>query len=1127
MSKVFRIYTGGSDTYRDWNRSPQFPYDATARTTINDPDGATSRHEITSIPSSFARIDLVKSAFSEVADSGNYDGNTIFHKMVSDTLDVAEIFFNIDKYSDRVRILSWDPQSGLRQLEASGHPGHKCLANAMAKYMKSDAGAYNFDKLRKIYLLDYMLGPNPINIIGGTSPRTLFFSNANDLSYVEGFKFGQDYPFDAYLQPLYKRDFDLVKLFWGLKERFDFDQLFPGTGACFATLFPELDSYLNGTFRLLTPEQQQELRRLPNNYIEKQQNIVFSANGQNDNVEVVGINLKKKMPIDVRLTSDFVLKGDTTQPLVLPVEEGNRYADLMYTTDCWGMNSKAPVVDSEDDPAKRRLPFDNAACPYITIGDLLEPIIIRVPYRLNEAGYFSAGFSNEDYSYLLPLRAGIFTYFTVEELCGTMADGKPMLELHKLAGDSVQCILRVPIKGRGLITYIEYARTYYNNCRPNSNDNRGGIAEMSFTGFIMPQVAFENKEDAIYNVSIVHPSKYNFELSFYSGSGRVYPKCKESRETQDNRITNVKDVNYMIEGKTFDAVCVADNAGLEGMLIPKFTNHINSDSYEFSIDLGTSNTHIEYRKGPTGNSQPFGYEPRESMLCYMFLPKKDENGQYTALSREMPRIEKDYLPEALGNKANDFGFPTRTVLSYSSITDWNRAQEPYMLCNVPFTYDKRLDMAYNNYQCNIKWGSAELPMMEMYVRTLMLMMRNKVLLGNGDLKKTRITWFYPVSMSPNRRTHLKQTWDDAFRKYFNADGETIAMTESEAPIQYYFRKFATATEMVNVDIGGGTTDIAFAGNKVVNHTTSFRFAGNSLFEDAYAELAESNGLVDRYKDEIYKLLPEDLQKVFGSENNSSSANMASFLFGLKGNQLLKQTDPKKVDFNYLLNQDGDFKIVFIIFYTAIIYHIGRTLKARGAKPPRHIAFSGNGSKLLGIISADKRLLESYTKLVLRKVMGLDAYKDLEILGFDHNSDPKTSTAKGGFYPSADDNRDELNQVLRTADDGFVAQGETYAKVTDDYKARVVEQVEQFFHFVLEEMNSEFNFEKNFGANRSSLDVANNVVYRDLDTFLEKGIEQRLEETNPGSTIEETFFFYPIKGVLQNLSAAILSSIQQS
>ena len=123
MSKIFRLYKEGASTYKGWNENPSFPYNTNARETIADPDGASARNEITSIPSPFARIDLVKTAFREVCRRANcnlqeLDGKTIFHKMVSDTFDVGEIFFNIDKFSDKVEVITCDCKAMLQNLKS-------------------------------------------------------------------------------------------------------------------------------------------------------------------------------------------------------------------------------------------------------------------------------------------------------------------------------------------------------------------------------------------------------------------------------------------------------------------------------------------------------------------------------------------------------------------------------------------------------------------------------------------------------------------------------------------------------------------------------------------------------------------------------------------------------------------------------------------------------------------------------------------------------------------------------------------------------------------------------------------------------------------------------------------------
>ena len=115
--------------------------------------------------------------------------------MVSDSLDVAEIFFNINKFKGKIEVITWDPSLMLEELNNSGIQGHRYLADALSKYMKSDSRTYNFEALKNIYLLNYVQGPDELNIIGATSPATMFFCNANDLSYINDIFFGEDKPF--------------------------------------------------------------------------------------------------------------------------------------------------------------------------------------------------------------------------------------------------------------------------------------------------------------------------------------------------------------------------------------------------------------------------------------------------------------------------------------------------------------------------------------------------------------------------------------------------------------------------------------------------------------------------------------------------------------------------------------------------------------------------------------------------------------------------------------------------------------------------------------------------------------------------------------------------------------------
>lgn len=1121
MSKIFRLYKEGTDTYQDWNESPAFPYNTTALGTIDDPDGASARNEITSIPSPFARIDLAKSAFKEVCKMG-LDGKTIFHKMVSDALDVGEIFFNIEKYGKKVEIITWDATSMLSELKISNNSGHQYLGDALEKYMISDARSFNFDKLKNIYLLNYVNGPSELNIIGATSPATLFFSTANDLSYIDDIYFGQDRPFDDDYQPLYKRDFEYVKVWFLLRK----------TIPEFATLFPELDAYLTKTFSAITDIQKKhELNSLSATNTDEFSEIEVTVAHQSDFVEVLGNSLYRKKNKGNNVNSDFIISTQKTianLPLVLPVVSGGRYSQLQYTVAQWGTTNKAPYYDNETNLDKRILPNDSSVRAYLTISDFLEDTIVRVPHKLNKDSFFDGNMAldADKLSYLLPIKPLFFNYFDVEELRGTLSDGKNMFEMETVAGGSVKAILRIPIKGNKQIKYIEYTRIYYKDRVADIDNNEGGMTEFDFTGIVMPLVKYVNDQNAFYTIACISDYSQKYGFNFYNNSKLIEPMSKNQRNASNSE--TLKSVIYTIEKEKFDYIQIKDRNNDSALLVPLFKIQKNIDNFEFAIDLGTSNTHIEYRLGNNGIPTTFNFDKKDIQVCEMFIPSFIQGTtDQDDLIEEEQLIEKDFLPKEIGG---EFKFPTRTVLSYSKDVDWSDVIYPFSLVNIPMTYDKRRDLPYNNIKYNIKWGKGNNYEIESYIECLMIMIRNKVLLNNGNLKHTKITWFYPISMSPKRLMKLKNVWNDSYNKYFGNENGTNNMTESVAPILYFFGHFATATNLVNVDIGGGTTDIAFAKNKEIQFITSFKFASNTLFENPFSDLDMNNGIVDWYKNDVYQLLEEkkldELKRIFNSPNNSRPSNMASFLFSLVDNSMIKEKgiSAKSVDFNYILQNDENFKIVFVLFYTSIIYHIAQIVKTKELTPPRHITFSGNGSRIIKVLSTDKRLLAQFTKVIFEKVLGTAYPGELEILGLEKDFNPKESTCKGGIVGGTENVDKDKIVVFKTKDNSFVKDADVYGWIDDSWKMKTIESVQTFFDFALNTLNSSFNFDDNFGVTSDSLKLAKEICKKDLMTFLEKGIAQRMEESQQSDKIEETFFFYPIKGVLNALSSEIYESL---
>lgn len=1134
MSKIFRLYKEGASTYKGWNENPSFPYNSNARDSIADPDGASAKNEITSIPSPFARIDLVKTAFREIGRRANknlqeLDGNTIFHKMVSDTFDVGEIFFNIDKLADKVEIITCDCAVALQNLKSDGNNSHYYVADSLEKFLQSDAKTYNFDKMDNIYLLNYIQGPDELNIIGATSPSTLFFCGANKLDYINDIFFSNnDRPFDNDYQPLYKRDFEYLKAWWVLRK----------TNPNFSSFFPEIDEYLNLTFRAIKDmSTKNQLNSITSQSLSDFAEIDVKNNEQKNQVEVLGINLLKRKSGMADSQSEFTIKpksGDAEGlPLVLPVEAGNKYASLHYVNGVWGKENKASYKDGKD-ISERQLPFDGTQHAYLTISDFLEDCIIRVPHAQNSKNYFSGNIrgNKDNKSYLLPIKPLYFKYFDIEMLKSTMSDGKAAIEMEVVAGGSICLTLRIPIVGNGQIQYIEYQRLYYNDRQPsiNSNNNEGGMMDLDFSGFVMPGVRFLQESDAYYTVSCVTSFSTQVKVYFYQ-DGNVLRDIPMDCRNQQQGVYDYKAETYTLEQTNFDCLRIVCASGQGGLLIPLFPVQQGLEIYEFAVDLGTSNTHIEMKKIGENGSVPFSCDESDGIMSKFFvLSYRDVEGKRISvdptLKDEFDLIDTDFMPSLIG-EGSDFSFPTRTVLSCAKCINWNDALRVFGLLNFSMTYDKRslLDYNANPPLVNIKWSNDDHSQaaMQLYIENLLLMIRNKVAVQNGNLQQTKITWFYPSSMSQRRLAQLRTAWINAYAKLFSSQGNIVDESESEAPIQYYFRRYATATNLVNIDIGGGTTDVAFSDGGNVKYITSFRFAANSLFEDSFSDINPNNGIINWFKVAIFDLLKtkanSDLVNNF-IRNDGHPANMASFLFSLKDNSGIKGIANNKIDFNIVLQNDDKFKIVFIIFYTAIIYHVAQIVKSKGLNVPRHIAFSGNGSKIVNVLSSDTRILEAYTKVVFERILGRPYGNTLEILGLDNTSNPKEATCKGGLLPIKQQTIPEKIMLKDSAGE-MVGNNDTYLSLDDNVRKQIVKSVESFFHFALVEMPSVFNFDDNFGVLPETIDLAKEEYMKDLGTYLDKGIELSvLESGNRENKVEDALSFYPIKGVIQALSTRI-------
>ena len=1131
MSKVLRIHRGASETISDWGRSQNLG--SRDIESIEDPIGATDRKEITSIPSPFARIDLAKRAFHFVSNH-NLDGDTAFHKIVSDCLDVGQIFFNIDRYGNLIDIIEWDKRSALNELETADNEAHKRLGRTLKTYLEQDGTTYNFDRFDRMYLLNYKNGPNTMNIIGATSPATIFFTPANNMDYVrQRINFGNDDPFDNEYKPLYKRDEEYIKYWWSIKNSWN----------DFRGKFPEINEYLERNFAKFPDSVKNELRNKAGNPdFYSSEFMELELAGSQTSVKLFD-NLIRVRKSVTHIDSDFEIAAtrriaDLQKPLVLPIQKFD--ANLRYVIAAW--DSKTTVEFFNPLPLEERvLPNDGTKYPYLTAGDFFADKIIKI----GNIGDFDndnyVGFASE-YSpsgYLLPLKRSFFNYFSVADL-NEERYGKKLFEIREMVGvdgNNVRVTLRIPIKGRKL---IEYSRLYLKSQITEiseGQDTEGTMLQKSVSIGILPCYEYPHGVQPYYSVVLIDRNTVNrnaksrLTLSFYDENNNKVNEEKvihRNRRAAGARIdTSLIDTATYILNKKFKYMVLTDSDNdVENIIVPRFKTAGGTHKFRFAIDFGTTNTHIEY-SGDGETSRSFDISALDRQILYMHKTDNDDADTYA-----VDMYRSDFVPEQVGDA--EFYFPMRSALCQWSDCDMedNHVKYPFGETNPSFSYCKKVQYTYNHVDVNLKWSNSnrEWKQAEQYIESLLLLIRNKVLLNLGDLSSTEIVWFYPASITTARYNIFKQLWDNTFRRLFGNDGHIYGVSESIAPFYYYKAHQGAIGTTLTIDIGGGTTDVMVAKEGHPEFITSFRFAGNNVFGDGYSHMAETNEVINAYYDEVNTITGKELSEILNDlRNTGGSTEIISFLFSLKENNSLKQSNIN-FDFTEKLRNNNRAKFSVLIFYSALIFHIARLLKIKGIDIPGHLAFSGNGSKMLDILFLNNEVLRDFTKLIFEKVYGNANYGRLSDLAIIREDCSKESTCKGGLNMNVTQENIDFSQIknslitlLGTDAETICTNNDRYSvifvdkKVKDEIKNKVVANVEYFLDFI-SALDKEFSFYDKFSIDTETTRLILKNCQKNLDHYLNEGIRLKvadIKKEGADDTIEETLFFYPINGMIND------------
>ena len=306
-----------------------------------------------------------------------------------------------------------------------------------------------------------------------------------------------------------------------------------------------------------------------------------------------------------------------------------------------------------------------------------------------------------------------------------------------------------------------------------------------------------------------------------------------------------------------------------------------------------------------------------------------------------------------------------------------------------------------------------------------------------------------------------------------------------------------------------------------------RFAADAIFGNSLVAVQDGplNGIIKQFKDSFIKNLDGfvDLQKMLKEKtanNLGNSSEVASFLFSLEENELVKKNHLQDVlSFNEALMKDNSQKIVFYIFFSAIMYHIAHLMKTKQLSAPTNIAFSGNGSKVISVLSTVKESLE----LLTTKIFSLVYDDDVKNINLIINSkNPKEATCKGGlFLTTVPTDVSSVKSVLLGVNKTDLVDAQKYCEVSTFYED-VAKEVKSFMNFIALRIPKTISLSGEFGIEQKYLMLAVECFNKDLKTYIEKGVNLKLDskDVSKDDVIEESLFFYPIIGVINNLSEQI-------
>ena len=1070
-----------------------------------------------SMPSPMARLFLFSAALREVnaleganrgfghvgvlnSETGNYEP-TPYHDLVGEMLDMLEFIF---KYGDDpdFHVISWVPDNECKELDKSLVSSHKELSSALHS-------AFDYGELRgeQIYLFIWK-----DDVIGGSSPISLVYTSANLRTCLSNITtiFVGDAGNELFTDdpwPLHKRDAAFREYLYRLRLT-DLVRWAANTSCPIYQLY----QYIQDSASNYDASIDAQVKAAPNNY---QGVKPLTTGGVNVIVKEILLRASSHDLIIDPSTSDYILA-----PTVNIYQHGNNNAQtpmaltkagdtrFKYAAGRKWINGKdsIPLVLNPN-INQRILPGFRENYPYLTISDLLEDRIIEVSYDINRDKFFTG--SSQPITFLLPLKPLFFEYFKLSDLFDQNGNFTDMFKMvHDEQRDKVTVDLTLPlVNGNSIIFHKVYDVADGSGDKINCYDSDNTFDLSVFPFYRLQPDTSQNCYQVMVG-STVDDLSLKFLEPSQNGIAEVGVESKSrSRKGMSGSLLNTTHVHVPNAFSLIQLSLGNTNA----LLLPIFkvvdSNPAQATkSFSFSIDFGTTNTHVAFAAvqhgGPIGlaNVQPFEYDDSHDMQSVSL----HSNAGVREFGAFVTALKREFVPFSIGTGGN-IKFPMRT--STYQVAGNPPSLKMFFNSNIGFNYGEDISRS-RDYKTNIKWDRFDAlagDRMKTYFAQILWMMKNKSVLNGGSNKFTLVVT-YPISMRLSDQDSLRGAWDSAMRET-QCNVNIVYRTESVAPYYSYLASLQYGTAYANMDIGGGTTDFLYI-NPMSGEANVFSafFAANDLWNDGLdrvSRASKENGFLKFYYGIQADLLGDNrhtLDEV--RDNASSSEDIISYLFSNDDWSKLSDT----------IKRSPVMKQLLAIHFSALSFYMAYALYVAEAEPPRQLSFTGMGSKYIKLISSSEQGLSDLLNSVFHYVGHLFEDSRLQnasiLVTFAPN--PKEVTATGALisrnYPRPITPNEDVYYGYDGEDPGTTFR---YRNLSADIEIKVIDLFNKFLDL--------FSSDEILDAlNRLGCFVEPDVISK-LRNYATPSYRQMKDSSSQGqqpiNQLKEPMFFWPLKNSL--------------